>query len=101
MSHVKLPDREAVAQLHGQEESMPFTAKVKADGRFFIGSIELLHDDEERMAHNLQPGKKYKGLVFDSMPTLTQYIEFNKCSLGEFESNELEDLPGNYKIIQY
>jgi hypothetical protein len=80
---------------------MPFTAKVKADGRFFLGSIELLPDDEERTALNLQPGKRYKGLVFDSMPTLTHYVEFNKCSLGEFSSKELEDLPGDYRLLRY
>jgi hypothetical protein len=42
-----------------------FTAKVKADGRFFIGAIEVA--PHHRDAYTLQPGKRYLGHVLDSV----------------------------------
>lgn len=36
-----------------------FTARVKADGRFFIGQVEK---GTWKFAHKLEPGKEYFGL---------------------------------------
>jgi len=75
-----------------------FTARIKADGRFFIGAIEV---PAQRDAHKLEPGKRYQGHVLDSMPTQTQYVEFNHATWGEFSSVELEDLPGDFRLCRY
>lgn len=75
-----------------------FTARVKADGRFFMGAIEI---PAYRDVHKLEPGKRYQGHVLDSMPTETQYVEFNRATWAEFSSEELEDLPGDYRLWRY
>jgi len=55
-----------------------FTAKVKADGRFFIGAIEL--GAHQRDAYALEPDKRYLGHVLDSVPTQTHYVELNTAT---------------------
>lgn len=77
---------------------MAFTAKIKSDGRFFIGSSEL---PGYRDAHAIEPGKRYQGLILDSMPSQTHYVEFNKAVLGEFDSDELEEMFGDFKLWRY
>lgn len=59
---------------------MTFTAKVTSDGRFFTGSMDL---QTHRDVHHLEPGKRYQGPVFDSMPTTTHYIEFNRSTIAD------------------
>lgn len=76
---------------------MMFTARVKADGRFFIASIVV---PVNRDAHKLEPGKQYQGHVLDSMPTQTHYVEFSKATWETFSSAELEELPGDYRLIK-
>ncbi len=49
-----------------------FTAKVKSNGGFFMAQFEL---PECRDAHKLESGKRYGGQFFDSIPTITHYIE--------------------------
>ena len=73
-----------------------FTAKVIADGRLFMGQIET---GKWRDAHVLEAGKEYYGLVFDSSPTRTQYIEYGNAEPAYFKSEELEDAPENLRLI--
>jgi hypothetical protein len=72
-----------------------FTAKVKVDGRFFIGAIEVA---AHRDAYALESGKRYQGHVLDSVPTHTHYVELNNATWEEFNSEELEDLPGDFRL---
>jgi hypothetical protein len=73
-----------------------FTARVIADGRFFMGDTDI---ETGRDAHSIEAGKTYSGNVLDSIPTETQYVEFSKSSRATFHSSELEELPGNYRLI--
>ena len=73
-----------------------FTAKVKADGRFFIGAIEVA--PHHRDAYTLQPGKRYLGHVLDTVPTRTHSVELKNATWEEFNSEELEDLPGDFRL---
>ena len=73
-----------------------FTARVKADSRFFMGDTDI---ETGRDAHKLEAGKTYSGNVIDSMPTETHYIEFSRAKRATFRSDELEELPGNYRLI--
>jgi hypothetical protein len=73
-----------------------FTARVIADGRFFMGDTDT---ETGRDAHKLEAGKTYAGNVLDSMPTETQYIEFSRASRATFRSSELEELPGDFRLI--
>jgi hypothetical protein len=66
-----------------------FTARVIADGKFFIGAIEVGKSCD---AYKLEQGKKYSGHVLDNMPTNTHYVEFSKAAWGTFDADELEDL---------
>jgi hypothetical protein len=74
-----------------------FTAKVIADGRFFMGDTEK---DTGRDAHEIEKGKTYSGNLLDSTPTLTKYIEFSGSTRATFHSSELEELPGEYRLIK-
>jgi len=76
-----------------------FTAEVKADGRFFIGAIEL--GAHQRDAYALEPDKRYLGHVLDSVPTQTHYVELNTATWEEFNSEELEDRPGDFRLSRY
>jgi hypothetical protein len=73
-----------------------FTARVIADGRFFMGDTDVATG---RDAHSLEAGKTYSGNVLDSMPTETQYVEFSRASRATFHSSELEELSGNYRLV--
>jgi hypothetical protein len=73
-----------------------FTAKVIADGRFFMGQMEK---DTLRDAHQIEAGKKYYGLVFDHIMGDTQYIEYSECEPATFDASELEDLPGEFRLL--
>lgn len=64
-----------------------FAAKVKADGRFFIAT------------HKLEPGKEYYGVVFDSFVGQTPYVECAGQDIAFFRSDELENLPGEYRLV--
>jgi hypothetical protein len=72
------------------------TARVIADGRFFMGDTDA---ETGRDAHKLDAGKTYAGNVLDSMPTETQYIEFSRASRATFRSGELEQLPEDFRLI--
>jgi hypothetical protein len=73
-----------------------FTAKVIADGRLFMGQLEK---GTWRDAYMLEPEKEYYGLVFDSTPTRTPYIEYSNAEPAFFKSEELEDVPGDLRLI--
>jgi hypothetical protein len=73
-----------------------FRAKVIADGRFFMGVTET---ETGRDAHKIEKGKTYSGNVLDSMPTETQYVEFSDTTRATSHSSELEELPGDYRLI--
>lgn len=73
-----------------------FTAKVIADGRFFMGQIEK---STFRDAQQLEKDKTYYGLVFDHIVGQTQYVEYSECESAIFNGDELEDLPGEFRLI--
>lgn len=73
-----------------------FTAKVKTDGRLFMGYIERGTWVE---AHVLEAGKEYCGIVFDSAPTRTHYVEYEGSEIAFFKSDELEDVPHDLQLI--
>jgi hypothetical protein len=74
-----------------------FNAKVKADGRLFVGYIENGTSIE---VHALETNKEYFGLVFDSGPTHTPYIEYEGSTFASFKSEELESAPEDLCLIQ-
>jgi hypothetical protein len=73
-----------------------FTARVIADGQFFMGDTDVATG---RDAHRLEAGKTYAGNVLDSIPTETQFVEFSKASRATFHSSQLEELPGEYRLV--
>jgi hypothetical protein len=75
---------------------MGFTAKVIADGRFFMGDTDV---ETGRDAHKIEAGRTYSGNVLDSMPTETHYVEFSKARRATFTSAQLEELPGSFRLI--
>ena len=74
-----------------------FRAKVKTDGRLFLGQFEK---ETWGVANTLEPGKEYAGYVFDSLVGDTPYIEDDgSAELISFRDDELEWLPGEYRLI--
>ena len=73
-----------------------FTAKVISDGRLFMAQIE---EGTSRDALNLEKGKTYYGLVFDSGPTQTQYVEYSEAKPALFKGIDLENTPGDFRLI--
>lgn len=75
-----------------------FTARVKADGRFFMAQVET---GTGKVAHNLEPGNEYFGLVFDSLVVgQTHYVEYDGADLAVFRAEELEGLAEQYRLIR-
>jgi hypothetical protein len=78
------------------------TTKVKADGRFFLASIDLGEDGKGfRDAHPpLEGNKTYWGHLFtDSLVGQTQYVEYSEVEAATFKGDELEELPGEFRLV--
>jgi hypothetical protein len=73
-----------------------FNAKVRADGRFFRGAVEV---KTQKFAQGLESGKEYFGVVFDSQVGQTHYVEYDRADFASFASDELESLPGEFMLI--
>jgi hypothetical protein len=58
-----------------------FTARVKADGRFFMGYVET---STGKIAHKLELGNEYFGFVFDSLVGQTHYVEYDGADFAVF-----------------
>jgi hypothetical protein len=54
--------------------------------------------DHRRDAYALEPGKRYLGHVLDTVPTRTHSVELKNATWEEFNSEELEDLPGDFRL---
>lgn len=74
-----------------------FAAKVITDGRFFIADTDAETGGD---AHALEPGKSYWGNVLESVPTATQYVEYSGASRACFDSADLIDLPGDFRLTR-
>ena len=73
-----------------------FAARVKVDGRLFVACI----DDTESKACKLESGRRYWGLLYDSIMGQTPYIEWNEADFASLNSDELEALNGEYRLIR-
>jgi hypothetical protein len=78
------------------------TTKVKADGRFFMASIDRGTDGQQfRDAHPpLEKGKVYWGHLFDgSMVGQSPWVEYGTAEGAIFKGDELEELPGEFRLV--
>lgn len=80
------------------------TTKVKADGRFFLASIDKGVDGKDfRDAHPpLDPKKIYWGhLLEGSAVHQSPWIEYEEVGSADFKGDELEDAPGEFRLVKF
>jgi hypothetical protein len=80
------------------------TTKVKADGRFFLASIDRGVDGNDfRDAHPpLERGKSYWGHLLDGSDVhQSQWVEYGASDSATFKGDELEELPGEFRLIKF
>lgn len=78
------------------------TTKVRSDGRFFLASIDKGMDGQGfRDAHPpLEKNHVYWGhFLADSVVGESPWIEYSARESAEFRGDELEELPGEFRLI--
>jgi hypothetical protein len=79
------------------------TAKVKADGRFFMASIDRGVDgsDFRDPLPPLNNSKFYWGHLFEgSMVGQSPWVEYSSAEGAVFKGDELEELPGEFRLVK-
>jgi hypothetical protein len=80
------------------------TTKVKADGRFFMASIDKGVDGTQFRdpLPPLEKDKLYWGHLFEgSFVGQSPWVDFGLCESHEFKGDELEELPGEFRLFKY
>jgi hypothetical protein len=80
------------------------TTKVKADGRLFLASVDRGSDgtDFRDALSPLERDKMYWGHLFEgSLVGQTQYVEYSEVESAEFKGDELEELPGDFRLVPF
>jgi hypothetical protein len=79
------------------------TTKVKADGRFFLASIDRGVDEQLfRDAHPpLENDKFYWGHLLDgSTVGQSPWVEYSYCESATFRGDQLDELPGEFRLVK-
>lgn len=75
---------------------MSFTTKLRSTGQLFGAAVDA---DTYRDAYRLEDGKRYSGHLFDSVVTEPERVVYTEARWATFTATELEDWPGDIRLI--
>ncbi len=78
------------------------TAKVKATRQMFLVGIDMGTDADPTWRDPVEPLQKdrwYAGNLLDGEVGQTHCVEYGVVEWGKFKGDELEELPGDYRLL--